>query len=397
MNIATVASLVSAMESIAPTRLAESWDNVGLLVGDPSRTLDGPVLLTIDLSDQVLAEARERAASAVIAYHPPIFHPLKRLVVGPGAKLSERVAYLAAQSGIAVYSPHTALDAAPGGLTDWLASSVLATSFAAAAPGGDSRAIRPLPAPDSLSKVKIVTFVPQTALDTVRSALASAGAGLIGEYELCSYAGDGTGSFRGKPGAMPSIGKAGQLETVRELRLEMICDRRAIPLALETLRQLHPYEEPAIDVYALEPQPTRDAGPGRRVTLDHPVALYELAQRLRRHLATPAVQMAPGVGVDPMTSRLERVGVVPGAGAALAEAAQLDRCQVFITGEMKHHEVVALTASGVSVLLGGHTATERGYLPHLARRLSSLVPGVEFLTSAADHDPLTLVTELGAG
>jgi dinuclear metal center YbgI/SA1388 family protein len=370
----TISDLIHAAEAIADPGLAEDWDNVGLLIGSSSWALAGPVLLTIDLTEDVSAEAVARKCSAIISYHPPLFHAIKRLVDGPGSSLSQRVALGAIRAGIAVYSPHTALDAAADGLAEHSKA--------------DRRAIRPFARADRNGEVKIVTFVPEASAALVRNALASAGAGLIGNYELCSFSAPGTGTFRGREGSNPAVGTAGQFESTPEMRLEMVCARRAVALAIETLRQFHPYEEPAIDIYPLEARPDRNVGPGRRLMLDQPVALSQLAERLKKHLNIRAVQVASARG-DAETA-VSCVGLVPGAGGSLVQAARAEGCEVFITGEMKHHEVNATLASGVSVILGGHTATERGYLPIYARRLGELLPGVEFVVSAADKDPLHL-------
>lgn len=395
----TIAQLIEAIESFAPPALAEPWDNVGLLMGSPTRELSGPVLLTIDLTEAVAAEAVDRACSAVVAYHPPIFSPVKRIIAGPGSTASQRVALRLIERGVAVYSPHTALDATAGGLTDWLSDGLLEPEHAQhpeatrrAADGGvitggaDRRALKPAGTGSAGGDVKLVTFVPAEALERVRGALASAGAGIIGEYDLCGFSVVGTGTFRPGPRAKPTSGKVGELNHVAEVRLEMVCARRAAALAIQTLRQLHPYEEPAIDVIPLEPLARRDVGVGRRITLDHPVTLAELAQRLKRYLNVPAVQVGGDAG-----RRVERIGVVPGAGASVWEDARSEGCEVFVTGEMKHHEVMALLASGMSVLLGGHTATERGYLPRFAEVLAARLPGAEFVVSEADRDPTRLM------
>jgi dinuclear metal center YbgI/SA1388 family protein len=378
----TISDLIAAAEAIAHPSLAEEWDNVGLLAGSASWPLGGPVLLTIDLTEAVAAEAIRLKCAAVISYHPPLFHPIKRITDEPGSSNAERVALSMIRAGIAVYSPHTALDAAPGGVTGWLADGV------AGKPVADRRALKPATRAEPNAQVKIVTFVPEDAAPRIRDALAASGAGLIGEYEVCSFAAPGTGTFRGKEGTSPVVGQVGKFETTPELRLEMVCSRRAVALAIATLRQFHPYEEPAIDVYALEPKPERSLGAGRRLMLDHPATLAELADRLKRHLHIRAVQVAaPEGNLETMVSC---IGIVPGAGGSLAASARAEGCEVFITGEMKHHEVNAAVASGLSVILGGHTATERGYLPTYARRLKEHLPGTEFIVSTADKDPLQL-------
>lgn len=370
-----VAELVQALDRLAPPWLAESWDNIGLLVGDVADEIHGPVFLTIDLTEETLAEAEVASAGAIIAYHPPIFDPLKR-VTGDDPK--GRLVLRAARRGIAVYSPHTALDAAPAGMAEWLAEGV--------GPGGDRRAILPASLPDERQTHKIVVFVPTDppdALERVRNALASAGAGHIGAYELCSFTLSGKGTFFGGAGANPRVGEPGRLETVAEHRLEMVCPGGALPIIIETLKAFHPYEEPAFDVYTLAQRSDRRIGAGRRVTLDQPATPEEIATRIRAHLGLERVRLAEG---SSRGVRCSMVGVCPGAGAGLLDAAIAQGCGVFVTGEMKHHDVLRAASRGCSVVLAGHTNTERGYLPRLAARLAEALPGLDARVSAADRD-----------
>ncbi|MEX2219962.1 MAG: Nif3-like dinuclear metal center hexameric protein [Phycisphaerales bacterium] len=412
-----VSDLAGAMESVAPLVLAEEWDNVGLLAGSMAWDLRGPVLLTIDLTEAVLAEAAGAGASAVVSYHPPIWEGLKRVTDGARDGLAGRVVLGALRAGIAVYSPHTALDACAGGVTDWLCDGLLGGAAAgrtapgstggrapapppppaAAGPkstGADRRALRPHARRDGHQEVKIVTFVPRESLDQVRSALATAGAGIIGSYRVCSFAAAGVGTFLGEEGTRPAVGAAGRLEEAAEVRLEMVCSRQALSLAMEVLRQFHPYEEPAVDVYELLAKPDRYVGAGRRLTLDRPATPEELASRLKGHLGIQVVNIARSTGgrgpAAPAAGAVEtvsRVGVCPGSGASLAAAALDDGCEAFVTGEMKHHEVLWCVERGMSVILAGHTNTERGYLPRLAARLGERLRGVEVRVSGCDRSP----------
>jgi dinuclear metal center YbgI/SA1388 family protein len=377
-----VQDLVSAMERIAPPRYAESWDRVGLQVGSLGAELEGPVLLTIDLTEPVIEEAVSMGASAVVSYHPPIFQALDSVT---SATPKERIILTAARAGIAIYSPHTALDAAPGGVTDWLCEGLSGGSGKIA---GDYRALEPHPEGAEAPTVKIVTFVPERDVETVRNALASAGAGRIGEYTVCSFGSMGTGTFLGSDKSKPAVGEAGKLEMFGECRLEMVCPRRNLAIALQTLRRFHPYEEPAVDVYELAPRPRRRIGAGRRLVLDQPVTMRELGQRLRAFLGTARVQLGPSGDTD---ASVRTLGVVPGAGESLAPLAAREGCEAFITGEMRHHQVLAAIHDGMHVLLAGHTNTERGYLPRLVDRLASELPGVACRLSTRDRDPLVVL------
>jgi dinuclear metal center YbgI/SA1388 family protein len=384
-----IRDLVAAMQAMAPVELAEAWDNAGLVVGSREAPLAGPVLLTIDLTKPVLDEGVAAGAGAIVAYHPPIFEPLRRLT---DESPKQRVILEAIRAGLAIYSPHTALDAATGGMAEWLCEGVSGAPSTAQEQRirGDCRAIRPHPHLDPRQEVKIVTFVPELKLDDVRAALATAGAGLIGHYMLCSFAAPGVGTFLGDDQSNPTVGRAGRLERVTEYRLEMVCAKSSLAIALETLRRFHPYEAPAVDIFELQPQPQRSQGLGRRVVLDEAISLEALGERVRAFLGIPSVRVAPAPdakGTVNHAQMVTRVGVCPGSGAELAPLARGDGCEVYVTGEMGHHQVLAALDSGMSVILAGHTNTERGYLPRLAGRLEKALPGVKAMVSRMDKSP----------
>ena len=154
----------------------------------------------------------------------------------------------------------------------------------------------------------------------------------------------------------------------------------------------HTPTHPAVDIYELQPIPQRAIGAGRRVTLDHPVSIAELARRLKTYLKVASIAIAPreaSPALDPETVNVARIAVVPGSGGELAAAALADGCELFVTGEMKHHEIRAAVSSGMSVILAGHTETERGFLPTLQSRLTSSLNGVPVLISDRDQPALT--------
>ncbi|MEM9372107.1 MAG: Nif3-like dinuclear metal center hexameric protein [Planctomycetota bacterium] len=376
-----VQDLIDAMETIAPLRSAEPWDKVGLQVGVPGRDLGGPILLTIDLTEGVLEEAIDIHAGAIVSYHPVIWKPLTSL---GDATHTERIVRGAAEAGIAIFVPHTALDAAPGGVTDWLCEGVSAP-VGRAQPDkihGDCRGLNPATGGATEREVKVITFIPSDQVDQLRGALGTAGAGGIGNYRLCSFSVEGEGTFLPMDGAEPAVGQVGNLERVRERRLEMVCSKRSLPLVIETLKQFHPYEEPAFDIVELVPEPVRRAGSGRRLVLDQPATVGELGDRLKSHLGRARIRYALAGDDRPVRT----VGVVPGSGGSMVDLARQEECDVFVTGEMTHHEILAARQSGISVLLAGHSNTERGYLKRLAPRLSGLLDRADVRVSAKDRD-----------
>jgi len=384
-----VQDLMDTLDKIAPLKFAEPWDKVGLQLGVADRAIgggqDGSVLLTIDLTEEVLAEAMKKQIGVIVAYHPPLWTPLTKLT---DATHTERIIRGAAEAGIAIYTPHTALDAAPGGVTDWLCEGI-GSARGQSKPGvidGDCRALSPAVGGDVGREVKVITFVPKDQIDHVRSALGTAGAGGIGDYKLCSFTTAGEGTFLPGPGTNPTIGTPGSLARVDEVRLEMVCEKRALPLVIETLRHLHPYEEPAYDIVELVPEPLRRIGSGRRLTLDQPAHMGDLIDRLKAHLGRSRMRYAIAGDDRPFRT----IGVVPGSGASLVDLARSEGCEVLITGEMTHHEISAARQSGISILLAGHTNTERGYLPRLQDRLHELCPQLNVVIAEDDRDCLVV-------
>ncbi|MHC5023518.1 MAG: Nif3-like dinuclear metal center hexameric protein [Planctomycetota bacterium] len=367
--------LIEVMEQVAPPEYAADWDNVGLLIGAGSWDA-GRVMLTIDLTPAVLREAISHDIDAVVAYHPPIFQPLTKLT---DDSPRQSVALAAARHGIAVYSPHTALDAAPGGVNDWLAECL---------GKGDVRALDYHQEQPATEQTKLITFCPADAADRLRNALASVGAGRIGHYQQCSFELRGTGTFFAAAEATPTVGEKGHLERVDEVRLEMVCPSTSLGLAMVMLRQFHPYEEPPIEIHPLLPRPRRDTGHGRRVFLDQKVDLGTLTARLKDRLNIGQLRAATGPGAP---RSYGTIGLCAGAGGALLDAAIEQECQLYLTGEMRHHDVIDAQARGCTVLLAGHTNTERGYLKVLQKKLTKMLEGATVSLAKKDRDPIKVV------
>ena len=378
----TLPEVLSLLEQLAPLRLAEEWDNVGLL-SEPSAAVHRPierVFVCIDLSESVLDEALARNADFLLVYHPPIFRGLKRL---RASVAEERVLLRTIEAGLAVYSPHTALDAARGGVNDWLARAFGAGRSSPLVAAGAA-------APD----FKLVVFVPRSHVSELRQALSrELGAGKIGNYSECSYELEGQGSFFGSDASSPRIGERGQLEFVSEVRLEMRCPSAALKDLARVIAAHHPYEEPAWDVYPLLAPPgattgSATEGAGRLLELDTPLSVMDAVARLKAQLGVTTLRVAIS-GLHAAGAPITRVAVCAGAGGGLFEKSPA--ADLFVTGEMRHHDVLAKLRRGASVLLSEHTHTERGFLPIFARQLEAAAQArgqLEVLVSQVDADPL---------
>jgi dinuclear metal center YbgI/SA1388 family protein len=364
--------VVSSLEELAPLRYAESWDNVGLLVGDPEADVKR-ALVTVDYTKDVTEEAIEQGAELVVAYHPPLFAAVKR---APHDALWTD----AIRRGVALYSPHTALDVAKDGTNDFLAD-------ACGIREEGRRALRAHAAHDAHdAHVKLVTFVPPEVVDAVSAALFGAGAGRIGAYSQCSFRSAGTGTFFGGEGASPAVGSAGRLESVDELRLETLVPIGCIGAVVTALRGAHPYEEPAFDIVRLAPAPEgASVGLGRIGEIDR-APRRALVARLKQSLAVSHLLVAGPLDVD-----ATRVAVAAGAGGELLADAVRGKADVFVTGELRHHDALSAARQGVTVIAALHSNSERAAVRAYAARIAARVPGIEVRASSRDADPFAVI------
>jgi dinuclear metal center YbgI/SA1388 family protein len=359
--------LTDVLNGIAPTRNAESWDNVGLLAGDPAQDVTR-VLLTIDYTEAVAEEARREGCDAVVAYHPPLFEAIKRVTGGS-------LIYDAVRRGVAIYSPHTALDVVAGGTNDMLAD-VLGL--------GPERAPLRL-AQTKASMLKLVVFVPEKDADRVSQALFDAGAGRIGAYTQCSFRSPGTGTFFGEEGKTnPTIGESGRLERAQELRVETVVPTSKVEAVIRALRKAHPYEEPAFDLNQLA-APPEGLGQGRIGTFDRPVERRELFDRIKRGLELDHLLVA-----GPVEGPVRRAAACAGACGDLLNDALAQKADLYLTGEMRHHDAIKAAHAGTTVVCVLHSNSERAVMKRVKSRLEEKLPGVPFLLSRSDRDPFSI-------
>lgn len=369
-KLTVVTDVCAAMEKIAPTALAQEWDNVGLLAGDKEAAIRR-VMLTIDLSGPVVDEAIRKKIDLIVSYHPPIFKPIRSLRT-PGSGM-ESLVFRCIRKCIAIYSPHTALDAADGGTNDALAYLC------------GVHQTEPLEYVDTpkIEECKFVVFVPPRQLEKVAEAIFEAGAGQIGDYSRCSYRTSGEGTFLGGKSTNPAIGKRGKMEFVQEMRLESIVRTKDLAKVIHAMRLVHPYEEPAFDIYPLQLPPIR--GIGRCGRLTKTITLIKLARHLQIRTQAKGVQL-----VGRREQAVDFVVIVAGAAGSLPFRIPLSARHAIITGEIRHHDALTIRRQGCSAIALGHWASERPVLKPLAQRLVELLPELSVSISTADRDPFEL-------
>lgn len=367
-----LADLMRIMEEIAPLRLAENWDNCGLLLGDPAAEIRS-VMTCLTLSQDVAEEALANRVDAIISHHPILFRPTKFIRAD---KPETSVAWRLARAGVAVVSHHTAWDGAISGANHMIAEVAGAVNI---------RPIQPAPARPC---VKFVVFVPDENLEAVRQAAFHAGAGQIGLYDQCSYSHDGVGTFRGQKGASPAIGEVGNIEKVAEKRLEIISFKSLQEKVLAAIRQAHLYEEPAIDVYDLAGVASQASdGVGRVGDFSQAISIQEVAAKIGAgfHSAAMQISLADGAGLGQTVTKM---AAACGAGDDLVDLALKAGAEVLITGELRFHTILKARDAGLSVILTGHYASERVSIEFLAGLLQKKCPELIVRASLAERDPL---------
>jgi dinuclear metal center YbgI/SA1388 family protein len=357
-----VGDWIGLLDEWYPPSWAEEWDNSGLQLGDRSSNADR-ALLALDPTAEVVAEAADKGCGLLVTHHPLLFRPVSRVdLQEPGGRtISE-----ALSGGVAVFACHTNADVASPGVTDALAETL------------DLEVTGVLDPTSAGERVKLVTFVPVEATSKVLDAIAGAGGGVIGEYSHCSFRVRGTGTFLPSEAAEPAVGERGALNEVEEDRLEVVIPRESLRNAVQAMVDAHPYEEVAYDVYPLATG--GGLGLGRLARPRAPLTASALADLCRERLGSE-VRVAGARAPDVHT-----VALCGGSGASLIPAALRQGADVFVTGDVKHHQALDATASGLTVIDGGHHGTERPFVDHLAGRLRASGLG-EVLVSEISTDP----------
>ncbi|KAM6175755.1 NIF3-like protein 1 isoform 1-T1 [Erethizon dorsatum] len=346
-------AVLSSLNDLASLSFAESWDNVGLLVEPSPPHTVSKLFLTNDLTEEVLQEALQEKADLVLSYHPPVFQPLKRVT---WETWKERLVVRALEGRVAIYSPHTALDAAPRGVNAWLAKGLGACT---------SRPIRPSRAPshptEGTHRVELSVRHPQD-LDAVLSALKG-----VSDASVTCFSARADGE--------------------EQARLSLNCTQEALMHVVAWLSQNGQLYEKT-EILSLEKPLLLHTGMGRLCTLDESVSLATVIERVKRHLKLSHVRLALGAGRT-LDSQVQDVALCAGSGSSILQGVQAD---VYLTGEMSHHDVLDATSQGISIILCEHSNTERGFLSDLQDLLHAhLENRVQVVLSRSDRDPLSVV------
>jgi dinuclear metal center YbgI/SA1388 family protein len=340
-------TIANMIEELAPKKLAESWDNVGLLIGDGSTKVN-KILVCLDATEWVIDEAIEQEVDMLVCHHPIIFGSLKRITAD--TVLGKKIIKLISK-GISVYSAHTNYDIAKNGLNDLFAELLGFKSFSLIAPSYTEKLY------------KLLVYIPKGHEDKIFNALIGAGAGQIGNYSSCTYRTEGIGTFKPETGTHPFIGTEGQLELVNETKLGTIVPQSLLNKTIKALIKAHPYEEPAYDIMLLENE-GKSLGIGRVGELEHTTTLAVYAESVKVALGIDKVRIAG----DP-NKVIKKVAMLNGTGNKFISAARFAGADVLVTGDMQYHEMVDAVEAGMCIIDAGHFATEKIMIPAMASYL----------------------------
>lgn len=348
MNLSDV---ISSLNEYASLSLAESWDNVGLLVEPRPPHTVSTLFLTNDLTERVMEEAVSNKADLILSYHPPIFKALTRVT---WKAWKERIVITALENRIAVYSPHTAYDALPNGVNDWLAKSL-----------GECISVPLHPAAVVSVSGKVSHKVEFTVGQNVQTIIL--GLKEIQEISFSTY----------------SVVCNEKSCT----RISVSCTQQALIKLVKFLSKEDLLQH-GMDIVSLQKPPLPNSGMGRLCTLTVEASLATIINQIKNHLRLPYLRLALGVGKT-LDCPVKVAAICAGSGASVLRGVAAD---LYLTGEMSHHDVLDAIAQGISVILCDHSNTERGFLEVLKESLSERFNNqIKVLVSRVDCDPMKVV------
>lgn len=310
-----IKDIIQYLEGIAPAAYQEGYDNSQLITGNSNAPVTN-LLITLDVTEEVVQEAVDKDCNMIVAHHPIVFKGLKSLT---GKNYVERTVIKAIKHDIAIYAIHTNLDNVFNGVNKKISDKI----------GLKNTRIL---APKKQMLSKLVTFIPKNDTQKVLETLHAAGAGHVGNYTHCSFRVEGTGTFKPNDEANPHIGQANQQEEVAENRIEMILPSHLEGKVLAALRQAHPYEEVAYFMTTLT-NSNQEIGSGMIGELEEEMEPFQFLKHLKNSMALTCVRHT-----KPLSENIRKVAVCGGSGSFLLSNAISKGADVFITADFKYHE-----------------------------------------------------------
>lgn len=370
MGLINHKAVFNLLEAWAPKSLAYDWDNVGLQIGSMDTITKG-ILITLDVTESIIDEAIQAHANLIIAHHPLLFSGIKVIdTASPKGKVIKKLM----EHNITVYAAHTNLDIAQGGVNDLLCEALHINVE------GNLEDIH------AEKLYKLAVYVPKDYSMRLKSALGDAGAGYVGNYSNCSFESKGTGTFKPEEGANPFIGKESKLEIVEEVKVETIIKECDIQSVIHAMKQAHPYEEVAYDLYVLENQ-GETLGIGRIGSLNRKMSLAELCQQVKSTFELQGVRVT-----GDLTRQVSKIAVLGGSGNKFISQALKLKADVYITGDVTFHFAQDAREAGLAIIDAGHyieKIMKKATVNYLVSNLTET--NMEIIESKINTDPFRFV------
>ncbi|MDQ0269476.1 Nif3-like dinuclear metal center hexameric protein [Cytobacillus purgationiresistens] len=363
--------IIQLFEQFSPKSYAMEGDPIGLQIGSLNQKVKN-VMVALDVLEEVVDEAIRNDVQLIIAHHPPIFRPLKKIdTASPTGRMIEKLI----KHDIAVYAAHTNLDVAKGGVNDLLAEALQLTNTEVL-----------VPTYETVLK-KVVVFVPEENATELKQVIGDAGAGALGHYSHCTFSSQGVGEFLPDEEANPHIGQAGTMESVNEVRIEAIFPAQLERKIVSAMIKAHPYEEVAYDVYELDNK-GEILGLGRIGEVED-MTLGEFAEHVKVTLEVKAVRV-----VGDLNAKVKKVAVLGGDGNKYFSSAKMRGADVYVTGDMYYHVAHDALTMGLNIVDPGHNV-EKVMKKGVARKLEKMSAekgyDVQFISSVIHTDPFQFI------
>jgi dinuclear metal center YbgI/SA1388 family protein len=361
-----IKEFLNILNRIAPFSLQESFDNSGIQFAD----LDAPItkiLLSLDVTQGVLDEALENKVNLIIAHHPLLFSPLKQIT-----KQKNPLLFKIITNKINLLAMHTNYDLAENGLNDYVANLLRIKKIA--------------PLQSSSEKIfKFAVYVPTQYADKVSQAIFKAGAGKIGKYTETSFNISGKGTFKPMEGTNPFIGKIGEREEVQEIKIETVVAERDLDSVVQVMKDNHPYEEPAYDVYELKTKPLYGIGIFGEINKE--VEISKFSMEVKNRLQARYIRL-----IKSNNRKIRKVALCTGSGGSLLEQVNNKDSDLYITGDINYHTALRAKELGLNVLDVEHFDTEKFFVEALYNQLIKLgIPKDILIKSKKMESPYQLL------
>lgn len=356
--------IIGKIESDFPLKLAYSWDNCGLLIGDADSDIK-KVMTCLEANELIVEEAVKNNVDLIVTHHPFLFKGLKKI---NRSDYKGNLVYRLIENKISIYSMHTNFDIGKNGLNDRIMDMI----------GAKDSKILDVTASEQL--MKYCVYVPVEDANKVREAMFKANPFKMGNYENTSFNIEGRGSFKPTEGANPHIGESGKQEYVKEIKIETICKKGDVNRLIQAVNKAHPYEEVAFDLIALENKGEKN-GLGRIGKLDQAMDLKSFAMKLKSDFKVDSVRV-----VGPLDRQIKKVAVVSGSGSEYVRTAKSMGADVFITGDVKYHEAQDTVDMDMCMIDLGHYGSEKIFSKIMKEYFDANLD-VDAVETSCDIDP----------